>query len=119
MLSKETIIDDHRLTFDGGDKLNGSLYIGDDPTQEPGINVALLVEQLRSANLWSHEQPKEVPDEHRQAYKDQLNLLEVITYRDADSRFLISRFDHAKYPSDANRWQQWVDYFDASYKRAD
>ena len=117
-MDKSTIIDRYRLSFDGGDPLNGSLYIGDDLAQQPGVNVELLIDELRAAGLWSDDAAKFVPDEHREAYKAQLALQEVVEYRDADAQFFIVRFDHEKYPSSDERWRAWVTHFDSRFRRA-
>lgn len=118
-LTKSAIINNHRLTFDPADKANGSLYLCDDPSVEPGTNVQLIIDRLRAANLWSTEAPKEVPDEHRAAYEAQLELVEVVTFRDADSPFLAARFNHEKFPSDDTRWQSWLDLLETHFRRQD
>ena len=105
------------LTFDPADKNNGSLYLGVDPSIEPGTDVNLIIEILRNSDLWSDEASKEVPDDHRKAYEEQLELIDVVTFRDADSPFLAARFDHQKYPSSQERWQAWLDILSKKYRR--
>ena len=117
-MDKKQIINDHRLTFDPADKANGSLYLCVDPTIEPGTDVNIIIERMRGASIWSEEPAKEVPDEHRGAYEAQLELVEVVTFRDADSPFLAARFDHEKFPSSDERWQQWLDILSQHYRRA-
>lgn len=116
-MNKSDIINKHNLTFDPADKDNGSLYLCVDPSIEPGTNVSLVIETLRQAGLWSNDDPKEVPDEHRKAYEEQLELKEVVSFRDADSPFLVARFDHEKYPSNEQRWQAWLDTLSQKYHR--
>ena len=116
-MDKATIINQHTMTFDPADKKNGSLYLCVDPSIAPGTNVDLVIDQLRSAGYWSDEAPKQVPDEHRAAYEEQLELLEVVSFRDADSPFLAARFDHEKFPSDDERWQSWLATLEQHYRR--
>lgn len=110
MLDKALIIDTYDLTFDPGDKRNGSLYLGTPRGKTSTLDVPATLDALRAAGLWSDVEPKTVPDEHRQAYKDQLNLLQVLHYG-GDTGYLIARFDHPKFPSDAARWEAWRAFF--------
>lgn len=116
MLTIDEIIDHHVLTFDPGDKRNGSLYIGTPPGAGGNFDVAATLTAMRKAGLWSDSQPKTVPDEQRQAYKDQLKLVDAVEY---DTGFLVARFDHPKFPSDAARWEAWLAFFDERHSRAD
>jgi hypothetical protein len=47
-----------------------------------------------------------VEDEQRQAYIEQLQLLDYREY--AEARLVAARCDHSRYPSDAARWQEWL-----------
>ena len=116
-MDKSTIINQHEMYFDAGDKKNGSLYLCVDPDVQPGTNVDLIIDKLRVANSWSDEPPKKVPAEHKAAYEEQLELLEVVTFRDADSPFLAVRFEHEKFPSDKDRWMQWLRIMEEHYWR--
>ena len=116
-MDKSTIINQHVMTFDPADKNNGSLYLCVDPSIVPGTNVTLVIDKLRAAGCWSDEPPKQVPDEHRQAYEEQLQLVEVVGFRDADSPFLAARFNHEKFPSDDARWQAWLTTLEQNYRR--
>ena len=116
-MDKSTIINHYLMSFDGGDKKNGSLYLAVDPTVQPGTNIDLVIGKLRDAGCWSAEPPKQVPDEHKAAYEEQLTLLEVVQFRDADSPFLATRFEHEKFPSDDERWQQWLVTLESNYWR--
>jgi hypothetical protein len=115
-MTNANVIDNHELTFDPGDPLNGSLYLcqGQDHTS---TGLDSVIAALRAAQLWSDDEPKRVPDEQRAAYKEQLQFVEAVTYSLPDGTLLIARFDHAKFPSDQSRWDSWKDAFDASYAR--
>ena len=117
-LTKEAIIDDHELSFDPGDPQNGSLYLCEARNGGSGLDRAAVLAKLRAAGLWSAEPEKQVPDAHRQAYKDQMQFVEATVYRTASGAFLIARFDHPKYPSSAARWQAWQAFFDREFTRA-
>lgn len=110
MLDKASIIDQHDLTFDPGDKRNGSLYLGVARDGSSTLDVALTLGALRAAGLWSDSDAKTVPDEHRQAYKDQLTLVDSARFGGPQG-FIIARFDHPKFPSDAARWDAWRSFF--------
>lgn len=112
MLDSAHIIDDHDLTFDPGDKRNGSLYLGVARSGGSTLDVAATLAALRTAGLWSEVEAKTLPDEHRQAYKDQLVLVDCAAFGGATG-FIIARFDHPKFPSDAERWAAWREFFNA------
>ncbi|MSR15510.1 MAG: hypothetical protein EXR86_13315 [Gammaproteobacteria bacterium] len=116
-LTKERIIDRHVLTFDPVDKRNGSLYLGEPLEEDSGLHLASTLRELRAAGLWSEQPEKQVPDAHRAAYREQLSLVDVVSYSGAAGGFLIARFDHPKFPSDEARWNEWVAYFDAHFTR--
>lgn len=113
MLTKEQIIDDYTLTFDPGDKLNGSLYIGCKSVSNEDLQN--LVEAMRQQQLWSPADFKQVQDEHKSAYKAQLIFVEAKTYIAEGNEWIIACFDHEKYPSDAGRWQAWKQFFDTNF----
>ena len=113
-LSKETIIDGYALTFDPGDKRNGSLYLCEPLETTGSLALAELIDGMRAAGLWSEAEAKQVPDEHRPAYKAQLVLLAAGRYK-AAGEFLIARFDHPQYPSDDGRWQAWQQFFNTRF----
>ena len=110
------IVDQYDLAFDGGDKLNGSLYLctprGSELTRPDG-----WIDALRGAGLWSDSPHKSVPDEQRQAYRDGLIFVAAVAYRAAAEHVVIARFDHPKFPSDTRRWEAWVDFLDARHER--
>lgn len=111
-----SIVDGYDLCFDPGDPLNGSLYV----CTVRGSGDALagrLVAALRAAGLWSDEPVKTVPDEQRAAYRDGLEFVEARAYADADTHFLVARFDHPKFPSDAGRWAAWTACLESTHER--
>ena len=115
--SSASIVDNYDLSFDAGDKLNGSLYVCT-PRGAAASVAEDWHEQLRAAGLWSQQPAKNVPDEQRQAYKDGLIFVAAIAYRTGPEHIVIARFDHPKFPSDTRRWEAWVDFFDARYDRS-
>ncbi len=68
---QDDFIDGHNLTFDPGDKRNGSLYLAEPFNTQSGICREEIISAMRNAQLWSDADPKQVPDGQRQAYKDQ------------------------------------------------
>jgi hypothetical protein len=114
-MTKEDIIDNCELTFDPGDPDNGSLYLcqrGDDA--DPATRDRLIAE-LRADGLWSDETPKQVPDDHRAAYREQLEFIEAARYDVAGAAITLARFDHPKFPSSAARFAGWKAAFDNRY----
>ncbi len=99
-----TLVDDTRMSFDAGDKRNGSLYVCD-PSKG---NVADgLIEALRKAGVWSAAEPKQVADDQKQAYKSGLQFNEAREYTIGGKKLVLLRCDHPKYPSDGERWGEW------------
>lgn len=112
-----SIIDGYDLYFDGGDGLNGSLYICV-PREAAAPDAA--VAKLRDAALWSDTPTKSVADDQRQAYKDGLAFVSAVTFIAKDGGELVAaRFDHPKFPSDAERWKAWLTALDQEYRRVD
>lgn len=116
-MSNAEIIDNHDLSFDPGDPRNGSLYLCRERHQSRTLHCDAIIEKMRACELWSSDGVKEVPDEHRDAYKQQLTFVEQVSYEVADSTILIARFDHEKFPSDPARWEQWKAHLDAEFTR--
>lgn len=118
-MTKDDIINNCELTFDPGDPDNGSLYLceaagqADPNTREP------LIAALRAAGLWSDETPKQVPDEQRAAYREQLEFVEAARYDVAGAQITLARFDHPKFPSNATRFAQWKATFDDRYSNGE
>ena len=108
------IVDHYELTFDGGDKANGSLYLA---TARGTHELDEQLDLLRQANLWSPYAAKHVSDDQRDAYKAGLIFVAAVAYALADGHFLATRFDHPKFPSDCDRWDAWLAILDSSYER--
>ena len=107
------LIDNYDLHFDPGDKRNGSLYLC--AARDDG-HIAAPLAMLRDQGLWS-SQEKTVADDQRQAYKDGLEFVAAVAYRDGAQHFVLGRFDHPKFPSDGERWTQWLECMDKAYER--
>ena len=100
-----TVIHGTAMSFDGGDKLNGSLYLcvpagSTDPT-------AAAIASLRAAGLWSADEPKSVRDDQKSAYEQQLRFVEAVEIGGQSGRLVLARFDHPKFPSSAERFAAW------------
>ncbi len=119
MTSADTIVGEYDLIFDPGDPSNNSLYLCEPLSGESGIDSDDVITEMVTAELWSAEEPKHVPDELRPAYGEQLELVEAVEYAEASGGFLIARFDHPDYPSDEVRWEAWKQFFDNHYTRAE
>jgi hypothetical protein len=114
--STQAIVDAYDLAFDPGDKANGSLYLCT-LRGSPSVRPDPWITSLRAAGLWSDSAPKSVPDEQRQAYKDGLVFVAAVAYAAPPEHLVLARFDHPKFPSDANRWNAWVAHFDRQHER--
>ncbi len=104
-----TVIRNTTLTFDPGDKLNGSLYLCDPsgglPTSAKALEQAITA--LRSVGLWSTDLPKQVRDDQKAAYEAQLQFVEAVEITFAGAPLVIARYDHPKFPSSADRFEAW------------
>lgn len=115
-MESNDIFENHDLTFDPGDPLNGSLYLCH-PRSQASASPERLIETLRIAGLWSKSEPKRVHDEQRDSYKSQLKFIEGVSYFIDARKFIIACFDHPKFPSDEDRWEDWKTTFDRQYVR--
>jgi hypothetical protein len=102
-----SVIHGTAMSFDGGDKLNGSLYLcvpgaGADPTV---ANAAITA--LRAAGLWSMDEPKSVRDDQKSAYEQQLQFVEAVEVGGRFGPLVLARFDHPKFPSSPERFAAW------------
>jgi hypothetical protein len=114
-MTKEDIIDHFELTFDPGDPENGSLYLCQRADHADPDTRDRLVAELRAERLWSDAEPKQVPDEHRAAYREQLEFVAAAEYDVAGAAIMLARFDHPKFPSSAARFAAWQAAFDNRY----
>ncbi len=95
------------LTFDPGDKLNGSLYVCDPAGGARAAQVEWAIGRLRAAGLWSDQPPRQVQTEQKAAYEAQLRFVEACEVAADGGELIIARFDHAKFPSSAPRFAEW------------
>lgn len=95
------------LSFDPGDKLNGSLYLCDPAGGAGAAQVDAAIERLRAVGLWSGQPVRQVQDDQRAAYEAQLLFVEACEFAAGDAKLVIARFDHTKFPSSAPRFAEW------------
>ena len=114
--SAASVVDEHDLHFDPAGAENGSLYIAFARDTRPPIDLGEVVSALRAASLWSDQDPKTVPETHRAAYREQLELKSVRRFQAPPGAFAITRFDHPKFPSDGDRWAAWEAFFESRYQ---
>lgn len=107
------LLDDYDLSFDPADKLNGSLYVC---VPRGSAAPEAVITHLRTAGLWSTE-TRQVGDDQRQAYKDGLEFVAAIAFNSDPQPFVLARFDHPKFPSDAGRFDAWLDCLDSTHER--
>ena len=96
-----------QLTFDPGDKANGSLYLCDPSGGKQAQTVDLAIAALRQGSLWSSQDPKQVRDDQRQAYEDQLEFVEAVAVTVGGAGLVLARCNHPKFPSSAERFAGW------------
>jgi hypothetical protein len=101
-----TLINENTLTFDAGDPANGSLYLCCPPGAAAAASEA-AIERLRSAGLWSSQPPKQVKDEQKPAYAAQMRFVEAAEALVNGQKLVLARYDHAKFPSSAERFAAW------------
>jgi hypothetical protein len=97
-----SLVDGTLMSFDPGDKKNGSLYICDPAN---GDAAGALIAAFRAAGLWSDAPPKQVGEDQKEAYKGGLKFVEAV--ETAGGKLVLLRCDHPKFPSDAGRWEEW------------
>ena len=96
-----------RLTFDPGDKSNGSLYLCDPSNGQHAEMVEQAIRVLRAQALWSAQDAKQVRDDQRQAYEAQLVFVEAAEFTCGGAQLVLARCDHPKFPSSADRFSAW------------
>jgi len=99
------LVDHTTMTFDPGDKVNGSLYLCT-PAQS-SMSPGPMIAKFREAGLWSDSDPKQVRDGQKDAYKAQLKLVEAREYLIDGQPIVLLRCDHQKFPSNPARWNEW------------
>ncbi len=103
--SGTALIRESTLTFDGGDKANGSLYLSNPRGADAAATAAIGV--LRAAGLWSADPAKQVKDEQREAYATQMQFVEAVEAHVGGKTVVLARYDHPKFPSSAERFAAW------------
>jgi hypothetical protein len=101
------IVYNHDLYFDPADARNSSLYICVAPGT-PNTSVEALIELLRGGALWSPQPHKSVPAEHKKNYAEQMQFIACAQFNLGTTQFLVVRYNHAKFPSDTERWSAWL-----------
>ncbi len=117
LIDGSSIFDLYNVSFDPGDRTNGSLYICDPLDRPSGIVLDEVVTKMRDARIWSDHDASHVPEKYKEQYKRELVLKEVVTYKTQNGDFLVARYNHPKYPSHDSRWANWLHHFDSQYKR--
>ena len=102
-----TIFRTTQLIFDPGDKANGSLYLCDPSGGKQSQAIERAIAMLRQRALWSAQDPKQVRDDQRQAYEEQLLFVEAVDVVVEGVRLVITRCNHPKFPSSAERFSGW------------
>lgn len=102
-----TLILNTALTFDPGDRSNGSLYLCLPPDSSPSA-IASAVAVLRESSLWSLEMPKQVQDVQKPQYRDQLQFIRAVDVRVGGDLVILAQFNHPKYPSSSERFDAWI-----------
>lgn len=105
MTTGPQLIAQHDLYFDGGDRANGSLYLCSVPGG--GAAAAAAIERLRGAGLWSAQPAKQVAEEQKPVYAEQMQYLDRFDVMQDGVLVVAARFDHPRFPSDAQRWEAW------------
>jgi len=97
------------ITYDAGDKSNGSLYLCDPTGGKHGQVIERVIAHLRGQTLWSGEEPKQVRDDQRQVYEEQLSFVEAVEFVAYGIALVAVRCNHPKFPSSAERFSAWKD----------
>lgn len=101
------LIRETALTFDTGDKLNGSLYVCDPADGGRAASVDAAIGRLRAAGLWSDQPSRQVQADQKAAYEAQLRYVESWEFVVNGVELVIARYDHPKFPSSAARFAAW------------
>ncbi|HXC38451.1 MAG TPA: hypothetical protein VN667_05850 [Burkholderiales bacterium] len=100
------LIRDNELSFDPGDKQNGSLYVCRPPAS-PASATEAAIAQLRAAGLWSDQPVKTVADDQKPAYQAQMIFVEAVDVGVAGQKLILARYNHPKFPSSGERFAAW------------
>ena len=94
---------DYQVWFDPARQENTSLYLFGPQGSEEAMEY--LRTALIDANLWELDRKKLIREDQRQAYTDQLSVVEVIGLGAAG--LFAGRFNHPKFQSSATQWEAW------------
>jgi len=111
-MDNDQLFNHHRVYFDDGDRQNASLYLCVSSSEAGAGVVESIVTLMRNQGLWSATGMAEVREDQRQAYIEQLQLLDHREYATPWGSLVVARCEHPKYPSSADRWQDWLDCLD-------
>ncbi|WP_372764423.1 hypothetical protein [Litorivivens sp.] len=90
--------------FDPDDTTNSSLYLFRETLAIADVDTH--IKRLMESGLWTPNSVACVRDEQRQTYADQLESIDVV---DLGPGIKAGRFNHPAYPSNADRWHDWLD----------
>lgn len=110
------IVYNHDLYFDPADSRNGSLYLCVAPGTS-NAEIEAIIELLRRSALWSPQAYKSVPAEHKKNYAEQMQFVACAQFSLGSTQFLVARFNHPKFPSDAERWSAWLSLLSAAQSK--
>lgn len=113
-ISGSALIKNFHLYFDGGDTANASLYVctgwGLTDTDARGI-----IEQMRSAGLWSADAAKQVPAEHKPMYEKEMTYIGSLAGTSNGRVFYVAAYDHPKYKYHPDQWRAWQKFITDNY----
>jgi hypothetical protein len=110
----KTLLMNYSVMFDGGDVSNGSLYLCLESRETAAELFASAIARLRRRGLWSEEPSSQVKDSQREAYCEQLQFIASKTVQVDGCPLVLARFDHPKYPSNAERFDAWISCLSAA-----
>ena len=113
-LSATDLINNFAMYFDGTDMTNASLYLCIDSSV--GDNGAqTIIEAMRAGGLWSADEAKTVPAEHKPMYAEQMKFIGYVSGKINGKEFHASAYDHEKFTYSADRWEEWKRFIAANY----
>lgn len=113
-LSGTDLINNYELYFDGADMNNASLYLCVN-SEIAEAEVQTIISAMRDGNLWSADQAKTVPLEHKPMYAEQMQFIGSTSGKINDKPFYIAAYNHEKFPCQPARWQAWQEFIAAHF----
>lgn len=111
--SGRDLINNYELFFDGTDMHNASLYLCVSPDMKNEAQI--IISALRDRGLWSADEAKVVPPEHKPMYAEQMQFIGCIAGQIDGKTFYVAAFNHEKFPYQAVRWQDWQDFITSRF----